>query len=157
MLPGPTMAASVFIVFAAWRPRSSGWGNAAPPLGVSRSHIRLESNKISGHEDGVQMPGIPRPGASQRAEPHVRLRPRGMEPDPGLAASAVPGREDRDDFRPGERLPDCHESHGRTGVAERGVFLPAAAGDPPPAGRLCRVLRPADPVSAVQVPAGPAV
>ena len=39
------------------------------------------------------MPGLPRPGTGSRAEPHVRLRPRRLEPDPGLAAEAVPHRE----------------------------------------------------------------
>ena len=32
------------------------------------------------------MPGVPGPGPGQRAEPHVRLHPCRVEPDPGLAA-----------------------------------------------------------------------
>ena len=54
------------------------------------------------------MPGVPGPGAGQRAEPHIRLRPRRLEPAPGLAATAVPGRPEREDLRPGQRLPDLH-------------------------------------------------
>src|SRR6266567_3770448 len=41
----------------------------------------------------------------------------------------------------GQRPPDRHESHRRTGLAERGVLGAVAAGDPPPAGRVHRVLR----------------
>jgi len=50
------------------------------------------------------MPGIPRSSAGQRAEPHVRLCPRRVEPDPGLAPAAVSGRTHRDDLCPGQRL-----------------------------------------------------
>ncbi len=39
------------------------------------------------------MPGLPRRAAGQRAEPHVRLHPRGLEPDPGLAPPAVPAEK----------------------------------------------------------------
>ena len=59
------------------------------------------------------MSGISGPGTDQRAEPHVRIHPRRLEPGPGLAPPAIPGRQDRDDLRPGQRLPDRHESHMR--------------------------------------------
>jgi putative transposase len=34
---------------------------------------------------GIQMPSLPRPRTSERTEPHVRLRPRGLEPHRTLA------------------------------------------------------------------------
>ena len=34
-------------------------------------------------EDGIQVQGLPRPGAAGGAEPHVRLRPGRVEPHPG--------------------------------------------------------------------------
>src|SRR5690242_13035099 len=50
------------------------------------------------------------------------MHPRRLEPGPGLAPPAIPGRQDRDDLRPGQRLPDRHESHRRTHLAERSVL-----------------------------------
>ncbi len=87
------------------------------------------------------MPGVPGTGAGQRAEPHVRMRPRRVEPDACVAARPVLRlRAGEDELRPGERLPDCHENHRRTGVAERGVLGPASAGDPAPASRVRQLL-----------------
>jgi len=71
--------------------------------------------------------GISGPGTDQRAEPHVRMHLRRLEPGPGLAPPAIPGRQDRDDLRPGQRLPDRHESHRRTHLAERSVLARATA------------------------------
>ena len=44
------------------------------------------------------MPGVPRPGAGQRAEPHVRVRPRRVEPDPGVAAARYRTEQARTSF-----------------------------------------------------------
>src|SRR6266567_8015189 len=102
-MPVVTTAEYMVINFAVWRPRSSGrGGNAAPPLGVSRLSVRIVPDKLDVCEDGVQVPGVPGPGAGQRAEPHVRVRTRRVEQDPGVAAPAVPRRESRDEPPPGE-------------------------------------------------------
>ena len=89
--------------------RTSGrGGNAAPPFRVSRLSEMVRSEKLGCCEDGVQVPGVPRTGAGQRAQPHVRVCPRRVEPDPGVAASAVPRRAGPDELHPGQRLPDRH-------------------------------------------------
>ncbi len=65
------------------------------------------------------MPGLPKSRTSERAEPHVRLRPRGLEPHPGLAAGPLLRRADRDELRPGQRLPDRPEGHRAAQLARR--------------------------------------
>lgn len=69
------------------------------------------------------------------------MRPRRVEPDACVAARPVSRRRaGEDELHRGERLPDCHENHRRTGVAERGVLGPASAGDPAPASRVRQLL-----------------
>ncbi len=73
--PGPDAADSrqidrkaQIIEIAAWKPRPSGrGGNAAPPFRVSRLSETVRSDKLGCCEDGVQVPGVPRTGAGQRA------------------------------------------------------------------------------------------
>ena len=84
-------------------------------------------------EDSVPVPGIPRCEAAGGAEPHVRLCPRGMEPDPGRTARPLaPGAQGHlvRRHRPGA---DPDEERPRTGVPERGVVGAAPAGAAPPA------------------------
>ena len=61
-----------------------------PPFLVSLLSLTVCS-KLGCCEDGVQVPGAPDSGAVQRAEPHVRLCPRGAGPwprgSPGITAS----------------------------------------------------------------------
>ena len=112
------------ILIAAWRPRPSGGEETPLPPSVrwliqdGRALLRLV------HADGLQVPGLPGSRTGERAEPHVRLRPRRVEPDPRLAARPVPRRAGQDGLRPGQRLPDRHEGHRRPRLAQRGVLRP---------------------------------
>jgi len=79
------------------------------------------------------VPGIPRPGAAADAEPHVRLRPGGLEPDPGRPPRPLAGRADGHLLRPDRRRADPHEERPGPGFPQRGLLGAAAAGAPPPA------------------------
>ena len=82
-------------------------GKRRSPFGVSRLPETVRSEKLGCCEDGVQVPGIPRTGAGQRAQPHVAGHRPGIDrpiygdglPGPVRALVRVPRRRGR---RPGQ-------------------------------------------------------
>src|SRR6516162_6742510 len=65
---------------AAWRET----GTPGAPPQVLRKNVRFWDSA-----DSVPVPGLPRRAAAGDAAPHVRLRPRGVEPDAGAAAGPL--------------------------------------------------------------------
>src|SRR5579871_6809867 len=123
----------------------------APPA-LLRSCVRYYWD-----EDGLPVSGIPRPGAAADAEPYLRLRPGGLEPDPGRPPRPLAGGPHPHLLRPDRRRPDPDEEGPRPGVPQRGLLGAVAAGAPPPAPGVHRVLRETSPLPAVQVPPRPPV
>ncbi len=128
-----------------------GAGNDSRPYGaapaVFRSHVRSYDD-----EDSVPVPGLSRPGTAGYSEPHVRLRPGGVEPHPGRTAGPLaPGRRRHVvcAVRPGA---DRHEEASGPGVPQRSILRAVAAGAAAPAPGVRRVLRQARPLPQVQVP-----
>src|SRR6266568_1646669 len=97
---------SVFIEVAArgLRPQA-GEETPLPPLARRLIHNRALPVEFK-NAYGIQVPGLPQPRTSERAEPHFRVRPRGVEPNPGLAADPLPRRARQHELRSGQRLPD---------------------------------------------------
>src|SRR5580692_1735616 len=100
-------------------PRPSGRGGircpakrAAEPAGSTRGAppalLRPCVRYYKG-EDSLPVPGIPRPGAAADAEPHLRLRPRGLEPDPGRPARPLATGAEEHFLRRYRRRADAHE------------------------------------------------
>ena len=120
-------------------PRHSCRGGAAPFGWVDRtSHgvpLSFEHGE-SGGEAGVQVPLLPVRPAGPGAEPHVRLRPEGLQPGvggphQGLVRRAAPG-----DLRAVLGDVDRVEARPRAGLPRRGVVGAVAAGPATPAGRV---------------------
>ena len=135
-------------------PRSGAAGPAGGTRGAPPALLRSCVRYWNG-EDSLPVPGIPRPGPAADAEPHLRLHPRGLEPDPGRPARPLAGRPHQHLLRPDRRRADPHEEGPGPGVPYRGLLCAAAAGAPPPAPGVHRVLRETSPLPAVQVPPRP--
>src|SRR6266851_4527981 len=137
----------------------SSRSGAAEPAGGTRGAppdlLRLFVRYCKG-EDGLPVPGIPRRGAAADAEPHLRLRPRGVEPDPGRPARPLAAGAEEHLLRSDRRRADPPEEGPGPGVPPRGLLGAAPADAAPPAQGVHRVLRQAGPPPAVQVPARPA-
>jgi hypothetical protein len=76
----------------------SGEESGAPPGGAAcreadtpgtPPQLLRKNMRLCDSEDGVPVPGLSRRAAAGGAEPHLRLRPRGVEPDPGAAAGPL--------------------------------------------------------------------
>src|SRR5215472_12710897 len=66
----------------------SGAENNSGGYGVAAAVFRSDVRSCEG-EDGISVPGLPRPGPAAGADPHVRLRPGRVEPHPGRPSCAL--------------------------------------------------------------------
>src|SRR5664280_652427 len=110
-----------------------------------------------GDEVGVQGSGLPGPRTGGGVEPHIRVRPRRLEPHPRHPASPVRHRTHLDVLQGHRRRVDRAQEDTRIRVAERGFLGPVAADPAAPAHRVPSLLREAGPVPQVQIPPGKAV
>src|ERR1700751_4611780 len=152
-VPSMSLDRKIFI----WASGGNAGVQAGEESGALRSGAGFCRHRLAGwqREDGVRVPALSRRSAAGGAEPHLRLRPRGLERHPGYAAAAIRNRAHGHVVRPGIGGADGDEERPAAGLAERGVPCPAAAGPAPPAAGVRRVLRQKSPLSAVQVPPGP--
>src|SRR5580692_9982653 len=110
----------------------SGTGKQIRPYGAAPAVFRSHVRSCNG-ENGLQVQGLPRPGAAGGAEPHVRLRPGRVEPHPGrppgplapagqdhVVRGVRPGA-DRDEEGPGP----CVPQRGLLGAVAAGAAAPA--------------------------------
>src|SRR5260370_5024434 len=137
-------------------PPSGAAGPAGGTHGAPPALLRPRVGYWNG-EDGLPVPGVPRPDAAADAAPDVRLPPGGLEPAPGRPPGPLAGRPDEHLLRPDRRRADPDEARPGPGLPQRGLLRAAAAGAPPPAPGVHRVLRQARPLPAVQVPPRPPV
>ena len=135
----------------------SGAGKYSRPYGAAPAVFRSHVRSCNG-EDGLQVQGLPRPGAAAGAEPHVRLRPGRVEPHPGRPPGPLaPGRARATSYAESGRALTAMKKDPDLAFLNEVSSRAVAAGAAAPAQGVRRVLRQACPVPAVQVPPVPAV